>query len=551
MIDEEIKLLTEKLVNINSVNGTAGEKEVSLYIRDYFAKLPYFMKHPENLITIPIPGDSLGRMSVMALLKGEKDNNKNTVIIHGHTDMVGIEDYGPLKELACFPDKLEAALREGRVNLPPEVLSDLNSGDYMFGRGASDMKSGDAVFMVLIKRFSENPDKLSGNIIGLFNPVEENLHTGIITSLPELKKLRGEGYKFIAALNNDFTTKLYEGDDKITLYTGMGGKVLPCFYIRGKETHVGQCFEGFDASFLAAAIINELQLSCDYADENLGEMAPPPSVLKLKDLKDFYNVQTAKEALLYFNYFVFDSDMSKITSKLLNAGKSAFKKVLYKINEENDKYSDRNLLPLMRFEYPINVLSFADLYNKAREKTDFSKDEYDRIYSEEEKKNTDKRELQVPLIRYLLHVCGITDPAIVLYFAPPYVPHCRLHYDEESASDEEQKIYDILKETSDEVSEGTGTEFRIKHFYPSLSDSSYIDCDDDDNSINVLRENFPVMENIYPVPIDDIRDLSIPALNIGVYGRDAHKWTERVNMPYTFGVLPELEKSLIERLLSP
>lgn len=51
------------------------------------------------------------------------------------------------------------------------------------------------------------------------------------------------------------------------------------------------------------------------------------------------------------------------------------------------------------------------------------------------------------------------------------------------------------------------------------------------------------------VPIEEIKDLSIPTLNIGDYGSDAHKWTERVNIPYTFGVLPELERRLILRLL--
>jgi len=37
------------------------------------------------------------------------------------------------------------------MNLDIEVRNDLNSGDWLFGRGACDMKSGVAVFMVIFK----------------------------------------------------------------------------------------------------------------------------------------------------------------------------------------------------------------------------------------------------------------------------------------------------------------------------------------------------------------------------------------------------------------
>ena len=39
------------------------------------------------------------------------------------------------------------------------------------------MKSGDAVWLILLKRFSEHPELFSGNIILSLNPVEENMHT--------------------------------------------------------------------------------------------------------------------------------------------------------------------------------------------------------------------------------------------------------------------------------------------------------------------------------------------------------------------------------------
>ena len=87
-------------------------------------------------------------------------------------------------------------------------------------------------------------------------------------------------------------------------------------------------------------------------------------------------------------------------------------------------------------------------------------------------------------------------------------------------------------------------------FFPSLSDSSYLKIDDDEESVDMLVKNFPGFDELYPLPLSDIRDLDIPAINYGCYGKDAHKWTERVNIPYTFEILPELIKRTIEFYLA-
>ena len=57
------------------------------------------------------------------------------------------------------------------------------------------------------------------------------------------------------------------------------------------------------------------------------------------------------------------------------------------------------------------------------------------------------------------------------------------------------------------------------------------------------------MNALYPLPVDKIQELNIPALNYGCYGKDAHKWTERLYKPYTFGVLPKLILKTIDNFL--
>ena len=412
MIDEEIMNLTKEMVKIKSVNTTSGEADIALFIEEYLGKLPYYQKHPEYLISCRLKDDKLGRRSVIAVFRGEKGTSNKTILLHGHTDTVGLEGFGALEPYACDPDELLPRMLEAKM--PEEIKKELESGDYMVGRGSCDMKSGDAVFMTLVKRYSEHPEDFSGNLVLSLNPVEENLHTGMIESLPVLCELKKKyGFDYILAINNDFTSPLFKGDDIKTIYTGIGGKVLPCFYIQGKETHVGQCFEGFDASMLAAEITRKIQLSMDFADTFEGETTYPPSVLKLKDLKSWYNVQTAKEAFVYFNYFVHGASMQEITDKLTAAATKAFDETLKKIQKESKEFALRSGEKWNEYSYENKVMTYENLFLLAQKSNPEIEDKLEKIAQSELEKGTDKREVPIAMIRQLLQETGITQPVVV------------------------------------------------------------------------------------------------------------------------------------------
>ena len=177
-MEKKILELTKKLVSIPSQNSTRGERLVCQYMYDYIASFPYFKMHPELVMAVPLKDDPLGRMNVIALLIGEKGSCNDTIILHGHTDTVGVEDYGSLKEFAFDCDTLMEKMLEIKDSLASEVRADLESGDYLFGRGACDMKGGDAVHITILETLSEKPEMLSGNILLSLNPVEESLHAG-------------------------------------------------------------------------------------------------------------------------------------------------------------------------------------------------------------------------------------------------------------------------------------------------------------------------------------------------------------------------------------
>lgn len=541
---EEILELVKKMVGIGSVNTTSGEKDIACFIEGYLRQIPYFQRNPDKVIIQKLD-DSLDRRNVIAWIKGEKGDSRDTLIFHGHTDTVGIEDYGALKEYAFDCEKLMEQL--GQIDLPEEVEKDLHSGDYLFGRGACDMKSGDAVFMVLAKHICEHIDKLDGNIILSFNPVEENLHTGIIKAGEIFRKLHDEEHlHYLFAINNDYICPLYPEDTTKYVYTGAVGKLLPCFYIQGKETHVGQCFEGFDASLAASELVNIIDLNPDFCEGYKGEYTLPPSVLKMKDLKEQYNVQTSFSNFVYFNYFIHNASVKEIMQKLRDAAKQALDNTNKKIDERYRKFCELSNIEYSEIKYEVQVLGYDELLDKAQVHFHGNLQEYiNKLEKTLTEKGTDKREIPLGIVRELCNISKIKKPTVVIFFAAPYCPHNTLKSEIES----EDRLYLELDRIITEFAKESEETYQMLQFFPSLSDSSYLKIDDDEESIQMLKDNFPQYASLYNVELNEIKGMNIPGINYGCYGKDAHKWTERVYMPYSYQKLPKLIEKTVKHFL--
>ena len=260
---EEALALTKEMVAIPSINGTEGERIIAEYVEAWLRKLPYFISHPEQIVISPLKNDPLGRRNVLAIAFGTKGNSGRTIIIHGHHDTVGIDDFGAIKEYAFDCDALPEKIKS--LTNDPEVLEDIESGNWLFGRGAADMKSGIAVSLLILRYFTEHLEAFDGNLLFMTNPVEENQHTGIIESLSSLEMIQERyGLTYKMAINTDAIPPMFAGDTTKYFYSGASGKVLPCFYVIGQPTHVGQCFRGLSASMIVSEIIKRMELSLDF-----------------------------------------------------------------------------------------------------------------------------------------------------------------------------------------------------------------------------------------------------------------------------------------------
>ncbi|MCM3186749.1 M20/M25/M40 family metallo-hydrolase [Priestia megaterium] len=540
-MEERIERITNALVQIKSINGTTGEVEVATFIKDTLLSFPYFQKHPFYVWEQIIPNDPLNRKNIFCFIEGKSDI-KETILYHAHLDTVGIEDFGPLKENALDSDKLVKYFSTYTFN--KEVQKDAQSGEWMFGRGSVDMQSGIAVHLANVLHFSEHLDELPGNILFMTNPDEESQHAGILSAISELKRLKEEQHlNYVAAINTDFITPLYDGDSTRYIYTGAAGKLLPCFYIYGREVHVGDTLAGIDPNLIASELTRRIHNNISLAENIEGELILPPSCLYQRDNKEAYNVQTAVSSYLYFNYFIYEKTAKEVMNQLIDISVSACKDVEKKLSNYYEEFLNRTSLPRKDLSWNIEVISLENYMEELAHKGINPSKCIAETF--QQYKHLELRMRCFKAIEELQKLDPQQRSRVIVFYAPPYLPHNYLKED----SLRDQELLGVVKQAVEEVAMTTGETFSFKKFFPYLADGSFLSLHETDQEIEAFTRNFPGWDTIGTIPFQEIRELNIPSINMGVYGKDGHKWTERVYKPYSFNVLPMLIQQTTIHLL--
>ena len=75
---------------------------------------------------------------------------------------------------------------------------------------------------------------------------------------------------------------------------------MPSFFVVGKETHVGESFNGIIQMKISSAIMTRVNMNTEFCDIVDGEVSLPPISLYQRDQKPEYSVQVGKTAVLLF-----------------------------------------------------------------------------------------------------------------------------------------------------------------------------------------------------------------------------------------------------------
>lgn len=544
-LSKKIRDLTIELTEIKSVVGTKEENDVVERIYEKFTQMSYFKEHPDMVKYVYVKDDPLNRKSVLAVVKGQKGNSRKTVVLIGHTDTVGISDYGTIKEYATKPLELKEKLKT--ITLPENALKDLESGEYLFGRGIFDMKCGVSTLMTIVEYLSDNVNSLEGNIVFAAVCDEEGNSGGMLSVVQELVKLKEkEDFEYQALIDTDYMAPRFEGDNTRYVYVGTVGKIMPSFYIVGSEAHAGDPFRGIDPNHISSAIVEEISFNTKYCDEAEGEVTVPPISLRQQDLKPEYSVQTARTSYLYFNFGTHSSTPDEIMERIKEGAKLAFQKVIDALNIEYEKYCKANNFPFEKLPWKARVLSYEELYNKVKEEKGQELDEaLDKLSKELlQDESIDERVYALKMVEAVHSMWSDKDPVVIAYFSPPYYPHIYVKGENEL----EKKLLDVVNN----VIESTDSKYHIKmkKFYPYISDLSYAAAPREKNAIESLKNNMPGFGVKYNLPLEDMQRLNLPVVNIGPFGKDAHKFTERLEEDYSFNVAPKLVYNTIMGLLN-
>ncbi len=130
----------------------------------------------------------------------------------------------------------------------------------------------------------------------------------------------------------------------------------------------------------------------------------------------------------------------------------------------------------------------------------------------------------------LMEYCQELAPATVLMFAPPYMPAVN--------SSDDELVKKLIEATKGEMHETYNYDVTNKHYFNGISDLSYVNYNPEDNDWQSFKNNAPLWGETYSIPFEGMQQLNAPVMNIGPYGKDAHKMTERLHKKNAFEMMP-------------
>ncbi|WLR43847.1 M20/M25/M40 family metallo-hydrolase [Bacillus carboniphilus] len=529
---QQLKELLCTLVEHPTVTLTEGEASFSEQLFYRLKKFPYFKKNEEFLNLHPLRD---GRAVLTALVK--KPNVSKTVILLSHFDVVDVQDYGYLKPLAFQPEQLTHELTQQKDRLPLQVVQDMEHGEWLFGRGIMDMKAGLTVQLSMLERAMKG--EFDGNVLLLTVPDEEVNSEGMLAAVPALNELaKKHALTYQACVNSEPMFAKVPNDEDRYVYTGSIGKLLSGFFCKGIEAHVGEPFSGFNPNFMVSKINEKMELNPSFCEKAEGEVTPPPTNLMQKDLKEEYSVQTPHESVSMFNIFTMDRPFSQIHKQLLSVAQEAAKEIEEHLKKRAIAYSE--MVPFEPLAHKVNVFTYEQLLEKAIER--FGEQEVFRRldYVASNRGELGDRDFSTKLVAELAALLSEDSPMIVLFYSPPFYPSV--------SSKEDELIENVCSNLIDFARDQYHIRLQRQYYFPGLSDLSFVQLRDSVN-IDLLTTNMPLYGKGYSLPLEEMKEINVPVINVGPVGRDPHKWTERLDIQYTFEYLPELLSYTIESLL--
>jgi arginine utilization protein RocB len=521
-----------------SVTGGQGEIDLPRKLEETLRNRPILGGTSADIRVLGIPGDASGRSSLLAFVRGR---GSRTVVLTGHFDVVSIDDYGLLAPLAGTPKELAPALIEKlkETGADPLALADLESGDFLPGRGLLDMKSGLAAGLAVLESFAAEPER-EGNLIFLAVPDEENQSAGMRSAVSALSRFAEEnGLEIELAINLDALCDYGDGREGQVIATGTIGKLLLGALVVGQEAHACYPFNGINAAHLAAELVAQFEVTPELTDIMEGEDAIPPTVLGSRDMKQAYNVTIPAKHWVTWNVITRTSSASAVFAIARRLAKAAADRAAERIEERR-----RSLHPGTTVaSADTRVITFAEAMHIARDRQPGFEERFSAAAHElalDQRIDYPTRSRR--LAELVWEASALSGPAVMLLVASTPYPATSIANDEHG-----MRVKTLLRRIAESVSERFKTPVTLRRQFPAISDMSFLVRPRPDE-LDFIAANTPLWGAGIAWP--EGRGLDFPVINVGPWGRDYHHWLERANVRYTFEVLPRLLSEICRTVLS-
>lgn len=503
--EERVLQILQDMIHLDSETNTVKEKRMEQYLQQLFAAM-------DNVVSglIHVPNDAYDRAVVYGLIQGQ---SQDTVIFLNHHDVVGVEDYGQLRDLAFEPEKLRQALAKTAIS--EDVRKDIESGDWLFGRGSCDMKGGAAAQLAVFEAYAKAPQGASLLYVSL--PDEESYSSGMraaITLLDELKNSYHLSYRVLIDSEPNARQK-----GKLISYTGSVGKIMPVVLVQGKPVHIGRYQKGLNPVGVMARLIAKTEGDSTLADRCENDVTPPPAWVYLRDRKEHYDVTLPQRVAACLNMLTYAKTPDDVMYLLLETARQAV----------------QESLEVMESRLDVRVLSAAELLQQAHAYPGFDvfyEDCKQKAFVALQQGKTTYVQATIRLLEQILEFTGRTEPLVVVAFAPPYYPAA------DSMALKDKRFAGLLQEISAQA------DIAYDRYFNGISDCSYC-CVDPALDEKMVERNLLLWGKSYQFDFPALKKLQIPFLLLGPWGKDLHERTERVQIESVSKRLPAVLAAIL------
>lgn len=524
---ESLEDLLCEVVSWESRTGTEGEIEFSTRILKKILEIKYFK---ENSSQINFFDAGKGRNTVTAFY--DSGVTKKTIVLISHFDTVHTEEFGGgLEDLAFRPRELTKAFKSRLDDLPVDAQEDLLSEEYLFGRGTMDMKMGLVLHLHLLEKASV--EKWPINLILVTVPDEEVNSAGMRAAVSGLIELR-EQYElnYHLFLNSEPSFSQKPQDPNYYIYSGTIGKIMPSALFYGRETHAGEPLNGLTGHYMASYLTKAMEFNPDFVEEVYGEKTPLPICLQEIDLKDDYSAQTSCHSAALYNVFA----MRQNAEDIMSIFKKTAEQAMADCSTDYKSICEREGVQPIG---DIQVLEYQELLEYAVNK--IGKSAVDEIMENVLADSTqDERKMSMRICDNLMAHCQELAPLTILFYAPPYYPAIN--------SSDNELVQEKIALTQQLLKDQFNIDAHQVHYFNGISDLSYVNYDARDSGWHAFKDNTPVWGDTYSIPFNKMQELQAPVLNVGPFGKDAHKLTERLHKNSAFKYTPFVLDKLIESM---